>query len=223
MEIPNSIDSSYVITPSELVLLSGEQFAKKVLAGNVKLVHNEVSVSISQLGQAMLAAAFLATEKSGTTKLEKRQKKAMLGLRKVNGLFVVPANASIVWPEYSFESQIYKLAEKVGDKNEVSRIVYTWLGKDSSSPWNEVIHEVKEGLSKRGLLERTEEKKLKVFTSVKHELPADTLTLVEPARVDAVKQLLANCQDSRKEIWDLLVKQLKKAISDRTEQSDSDF
>jgi len=147
----------------------------------------------------------------------------MLGLRKVNGLFVVPANASIVWPESSFESQIYKLAEKVGDKNEVSHIVYTWLGNDSSSPWNSVIHEVKEGLSKRGLLERTEEKKLKVFTSVKHELPADTLTLVEPARVDAVKQLLTNCQDSRNEIWDLLVKQLKKAISDRTEQSDSDF
>jgi hypothetical protein len=86
-----------------------------------------------------------------------------------------------------------------------------------------VIHEVKEGLSKRGLLDRIEEKKLKVFTSVKHELPADTFTMAEQARVDAVKQLLTNCQSSRKEIWGLLVKQLKKAISDRTEQSDSDF
>ena len=223
MEKPNSIDPRFALTPSELVLLSGEQFAKKVLAGNIKLMHSEVSVSIPQLGQAMLSAAFLANEKSGTTKLEKRQKKALLGLRKVNGLFVVPVNAAIVWPEYSFENQIYKLAEKLGDKNEVSNIVYSWLGNDTSSPWNNVILEVKEGLSKRGLLERTEEKKLKVFTSVKHELPADTLTLVEPARVDAIKQLLENYQGSRKEIWDLLVKQLKKAISDRTEQSDSDF
>jgi len=223
MEKPNSIDPSFALTPSELVLLSGEQFANKVLAGNIKLLHSEASVSISQLGQAMLAAAFLANENSGTTKLEIRPKKAMLGLRKVNSLFVVPANAAIVWPEYSFESQIYALAEKLGDKNEVSRIVYTWLGMDTSSPWNNVIHEVKEGLSKRGLLDRTEEKKLKVFTSIKHELPADTLPLVEPARVDAVKQLFTYCQGSRKEIWDLLVKQLKKAISDRTEQSDSDF
>jgi len=223
MEKPYSIDPSYALAPSELVLLSGEQFAKKVLAGNIKLMHSEASVSISQLGQAMLSAAFLSNEKSGSTKLEKRKKKAMLGLRKVNGLFVVPANAAIVWPEYSFESRINGLAEKLGDKNEVSRIVYTWLANDSISPWNNVIHEVKEGLSKRGLLDRTEEKKLKVFTSVKHDLPGDTFTLVEPARVDAVKQLLTNCQGSRKEIWELLVKQLKKAISDRTEQSDSDF
>jgi len=111
----------------------------------------------------------------------------------------------------------------MGDKNEVSRIVYSWLGHDSSSPWNAVIHEVKEGLSSRGLLDRTEEKKLKVFTSVNHELLPDTLGHAEPARVDAVKQLLTSCQNSRKEVWDLLVKQLKKAISDRTEQSDSDF
>ena len=223
MANPKPLDPSFALTPSELVLLSGEQFANKVLAGNTKLLHSEASVSVSQLGQAMLAAAFLANEKSGTTKLEIHQKKALLGLRKVNSLFVVPANAAVVWPEYSFENQIYALAEKRRDKNEVSRIVYTWIGEDSGSPWNAVIHEVKEGLSKRSLLDRTEEKKLKVFTSVKHELPADTLTLADQARVDAVKQLLTNCQGSRKEIWGLLMKQLKKAISDRTEQSDSDF
>jgi len=223
MANPKPLDPSFALTPSELVLLSGEQFANKVLAGNTKLLHSEASVSVSQLGQAMLAAAFLANEKSGTTKLEIHQKKALLGLRKVNSLFVVPANAAVVWPEYSFENQIYALAEKLRDKNEVSRIVYTWIGEDSGSPWNAVIHEVKEGLSKRSLLDRTEEKKLKVFTSVKHELPADTLTLADQARVDAVKQLLTNCQGSRKEIWGLLMKQLKKAISDRTEQSDSDF
>jgi len=223
MANPKPLDPSFALTPSELVLLSGEQFANKVLAGNIKLLHSEASVSVSQLGQAMLAAAFLVNEKSGTTKLEIRQKKAMLGLRKVNSLYVVPANAAVVWPEYSFENQIYALAEKLGDKNEMSRIVYTWLVEDSGSPWNAVIHEVKEGLSKRGLIDRTEQKKLKVFTSVKHELPADTFTLAEQARVDAVKQLLTHCQSSRKEIWGLLVKQLKKAISDRTEQSDSDF
>ena len=223
METTNLFDPSLALTPSELVLLSGEQFAKKVLGGNTKLLHSEASVSVSQLGQAILAAAFLENEKSGATKLDIRQKKALLGLRKVNGLFVIPVNESIVWPENSFENHICKLAEKMGDKNEVSRIVYSWLGHDSSSPWNAVIHEVKEGLSSRGLLDRREEKKLKVFTSVNHELLPDTLGHSKPARIDAVKQLLTNCQRSRKEVWDLLVKQLKKAISDRTEQSDSNF
>ena len=53
------------LSASELVLLNGEKFAKKVMMGNIQLVHSEESVSVAQLGQAMLAAAFLAAESSG--------------------------------------------------------------------------------------------------------------------------------------------------------------
>ena len=62
---------------SELVLLNGEKFAKKVMMGNIQLMHTEESVSYSQLGQAMLAAAVLAAESSGNLQLEARQEKAM--------------------------------------------------------------------------------------------------------------------------------------------------
>ena len=52
-----TIDPSNPLSPSELVLLNGDKFAKKVMLGNVKLMHTDASVSTAQLGLAILAAA----------------------------------------------------------------------------------------------------------------------------------------------------------------------
>jgi redox-regulated HSP33 family molecular chaperone len=219
----NSPDNNSQFAPSELVLLNGEKFAKKVLAGNVQLLHSQEKVSVAQLGQAMLAAAFLANERSGNIRLETRQKKAMLGLRKVTGLQVLPVSVTPAWPEHSFEAQIYSLVEHLGQHNEVNDVVYAWLGQDSGNPWNSVIELVKEGMAERGLLERSEEKKLKIFTSVKHELPQSTANQAAQEPITSIQQLLAENERDRRELWDLLVKEIKKGIKDRTEQSDIDM
>jgi hypothetical protein len=60
---PNQrLDPNYPLAPSELVLLKGDRFAKKAMLGNVQLLHTDASVSVSQLGQAALAAAILACQ-----------------------------------------------------------------------------------------------------------------------------------------------------------------
>jgi hypothetical protein len=223
MAVTNSPDMNSQFAPSELVLLNGEKFAKKVMAGNIQLLHNQEKVSVAQLGQAMLTAAFLASERAGNIRLETRQKKAMLGLRKVTNLYAIPVSATPAWPEHSFEAQIYSLADRLGQHNEVNDIIYAWLGQDSGNPWNSAIELVKEGMAERGLLERTEEKKLKIFTSVKHELPQSTATQAAQEPIASIRQLLVENERDRREVWDLLAKQIKKGIKDRTEKQDMDM
>ncbi len=125
----NTIDPDNFLTPSEVVFLNGEMFAKKVTLGNVQLLHTEEKVSLSQLGQAILTAAILAGEQAGAFRLEVQERKAMLGLRKVRKLFAVPANAREDLPEYSLEATLSDLAVRLKpeDKNDVSTIIYTWL------------------------------------------------------------------------------------------------
>ncbi len=72
----NSIDPDNPLTPSEVVFLNGELFAKKVTLGNVQLLHSEEKVSLNQLGQAILTAAILAGEQAGAFRLEVQERKA---------------------------------------------------------------------------------------------------------------------------------------------------
>ena len=212
------------ISSSELVLLRGDQFAKKVMIGNIKLLHTDASVSISQLGQAILAAAVLAAEAAGNLQLEVRQGKAMFGLRKVKNLYANPTSTPVEWPKYSLEAQLPPIAERFKndqDSHEVSNLIYAWLRQDSSSPWQSAIEMVQSGLAERGLLDTSEETKLKVFTKINYSLPESTASLAAEQPIEPVKQLLANCENDRREIWDLLVKQIKSAIKARTEQDDS--
>ncbi|MES0361974.1 MAG: hypothetical protein ABUK20_13720 [Anaerolineales bacterium] len=212
------------ISSSELVLLRGDQFAKKVMIGNIKLLHTDASVSISQLGQAILAAAVLAAEAAGNLQLEVRQGKAMFGLRKVKNLYANPTPTPVEWPKYSLEAQLPPIAERFKndqDSHEVSDLIYAWLRQDSSSPWQSAIEMVQSGLAERGLLDTSEETKLKVFTKINYSLPESTASMAAEQPIEPVKQLLANCENDRREIWDLLVKQIKSAIKARTEQDDS--
>jgi hypothetical protein len=214
------------LAPSELVYLNGESFAKKVMVGNVKLLHSGNSVSVAQLGQAIMAVAILASEQAGAIRLEVRQKKALLGLRTVNGLYVVPTDFAAAWPAYSLESMVRPLAEQLqADKesNEVTNILYSWLREDTASPWQSSIELLKEGMAARGILTKVEEKKLMVLKVTHYEIPASTTALVSQFSVEPYRQLLEMCENGRPEVWKLLDKQIKEAIRSRTEEADVDY
>jgi hypothetical protein len=224
---PNpNLDPGQPLSPSELVLLNGEKFAKKVMMGNTQLMHREASVSSAQLGQAILACTILALEFSGNLQLEVRQEKALFGLRKVANLYGNPTPKTVEWPEPSLESQLLQVADHLKEKddsNQVTNIIYAWLREDSGAPWQTTIELVKSCMAQRGMLKTVEEKRLKVFTQTRYELPESTKSLANQLPVQPIQQLLSNCESYRKDIWDLLVKQIKKAIKDRTEQRDMDF
>lgn len=214
------------LSPSELVLLNGEKFAKKVMIGNFKLMHTEASVSFSQLAEAMLAAAALSVESSGNLEYEVRSEKAMFGLRKVQALYATPTSKDNPWPEHSLESQLIKIAtrfESEGESSRISDLVYAWLRQDSASPWQSSIEMVQAGLAERGLLEATESTKLKVFTTTSYSLPESTTALASQSPIEPVQNLLSTTEKNNKDFWELLIKEIKRAIKQRTEQDDVDF
>ena len=79
---------------------------------------------------------------------------------------------------------------------------------------------VKSGLAERGLLEKTEQTKLRILTVVNYSLPESTASMATQLPIEPVKQLLENCESYRQDIWILIIKEIKKAIKDRTEQDD---
>jgi len=221
-----TLDPANPLSPSELVLLNGDQFAKKVMLGNIQLMHIEASVSVSQLGETILAAAVLAVDSIGNLQLDIRSEKAMLGLRKVKSLYGKPTFTPNDWPDYSLEAQLVQIAERLdreGESAKISDLVYIWLRQDASSPWQSTIEMVQAGLAERGLLETSETTKLKVFTTVNYSLPRTTVALAEQYSIEPVREMLTNCEKNQKEIWELLKKENKKAIKQRTEQDDMDM
>lgn len=224
MSTTATIQPGAPLAPSEIVLLNGEQFATKARTGNVDLLHTEASVSAEQLAQAMLAAAILANAQAGAIRLDVREKKALLGFRKVSRLYAVPDQASASWPAGCLESEVRPLSEQLlagGDNNEVSSVLVAWLKADSSNPWQSAIELVKAGLASRYLLDTIEEKRLKVFTTTRYELPDSTATLIAQQPIEPIQQLLQACQDNEPEMWKLLQNEIKSAIKARTEQVDS--
>ena len=217
--------STTTLSPSELVLLKGEQFAKKSFSGNIKLLHTDNKVSAKEISQVILMAALLANEQTGSVRLEVGQKKALLGLCKVNTLYIAPGDTTVSWPDNSLEAEIPKLAKQLladKERNEVSTIFYTWLGKDSVNPWQSVVEMVKEGMASRGYLEIIEQKRLKFFTLTHYDLPESTYSLADQQSAEPVKELLTMCERTRPEVWKFLVKHINTTISQRTIRNNTD-
>jgi len=221
----NTVDPSNPLTPSEMVFLNGELFAKKVMLGNVDLLHSDEKVSIAQLGEAILATAMLACEQAGAIRLEVRERKGMLGLRKVRELFAVPTTPRENLPENSLEAVFYDLAVNLApqNKNDIYTMLYVWLRQDATAPWNTVMDLMKAGMAERGMLDATQEKKLKIFTVTHYAYPEQTARLVKGQSAGPVKAMLENCERTRPEVWKMLEDAIKKAIRARTESSDNDF
>lgn len=221
----NTIDPNNPLTPSEVVFLNGEQFAEKVKLGNVDLIHSDQKVSLAQLGGAILVTAILACEQAGAFRLEVRERKATLGLRKVRELFAVPGKPRENLPEHSLEATFAELAIYLEqkNKNDIYTMLYTWLRQDAMSPWNTALELVKAGMALRGLLDATEEKKLKLFKVTRYSLPEQTARLVKGQSVGPVKALLGNCERARPDVWKELESAIKKAIAARTESSNTDL
>lgn len=102
-------------------------------------------------------------------------------------------------------------------------MVYTWLRRDATSPWNTALELIQAGMARRGLLEATQEKKLKVFTVTRYSLPERTLRLARGQSVGAVKAMLDNFERTRPEAWKELEAEIKKAITARTESGSTDL
>ncbi len=214
------------LTPSELVYLNGEKFAPKGgIFNKTRLVHLDFEVSSAPLAQALFAAAFLTLEQQGTLRLEIRQKKTLFGLASARALYADSVGPAAAWPQDTIETALariaYNLAMNKG-QNEVSNVVYAWLGQDSTVPVEEVFNWVKAGLAARGLLDARVQTHLKIFKSTVYACPPQTLALAAGQPLQLVQQLFGWCQQSRPEVWKMLNSQISSGIEARREKTDTD-
>lgn len=215
------------LTPSELVFLNGERFAQKVRLGNTKLLHNDQDVGRVQLVVAILRAALFTQEQYRTLRLEVRKKKVLLGLTSTDTLYADPVGPAAAWPEGTVEAEFPPLAHSLYQskgQNEVSNIIYAWLGHDVSSPYELVLEKIKWGLVKRGLLEVQEERKLKIFISRKFICPTPTVRLAAAQPLQPVLDLFNFYSQSRPDVWKESEDSIRKGVGARQEKdNDTDF
>lgn len=219
------MENSLILTASEQVFLQGEKFAEKGgMLNKYKLMHTDEQVSLSDLVTKVIAAAFLASEKAGAIRLEVRKKKALLGLAKITSIYAEPLT-DVDFPSGSLEAKFSNLAvqyQLMKGTNEIWMLVYAWLRMDVASPWARAAELIQAGMGERQLVDVITEKKLKIFTSTRYELPESTRSLAAAAPVHTVQQLFADCQTNRPEVWELLVKQIKQGVDKRKEVDTSD-
>ncbi len=214
------------LTPSEQVLLHGEQFGKAegmsmTPSSNVPLPHTDARVSARQLVLAMIPAALLAAESRGALRLELRERKALFGLMKKHEVVVVPAGAA-EWPEGTVEAGLRDAAArpaKDGRPRTVKEIV-TEMVPESTEPWGVLATGAMAAMAERGLVDRGTEKTLKVFTRA-------TWTLNDAGRaaraahpVEPLKAMLAEAERARPELWKKLQEEVTAAMVWRTESRD---
>ncbi len=126
-------------------------------------------------------------------------------------------------PEHSLEASFFDLAAELApqNKNDMYTMFYIWLRRDVATPWSTIIERLKTSMAERGMLDATEEKKLKIFTVTRYAFPERTARLVKGQLAETVKALLNNCERTRPEVWELLEAGIKKAIKARTEFTDN--
>jgi len=212
------------LTPSEVVCLNGSQFAPKGGFGDrYQLLGEDLEVSKKQLGVQIYAAAFASNMESGSVRLDVREKRTMLGMRTVRQVFVEAGQPAVSWPPQTLEAAIGPLAQQLRTNrasHEVKAVVSAFLREDATDPWSKAIDLIREGLAHRGLLERWEEKKLKIFTVVKFSLAPETAALAA-AQVDGTRTWLAGFQQSHPDLWTLLTADIAVGINSRTTRADT--
>lgn len=151
---------------------------------------------------------------------EVREEKKLLGLRKVQKLFLEPGGRSGTWPNGSLESTFSLMVrQRAGlGKNDIRNLLYEWLGEDSGVPWRAVVEKLESAMASRGLLGALEEKKLKLFSVTRYSLPDSTAALKNEEGLQSVRRQIEEGRTRWPDVFELLEKQLNKAIRARTDQ-----
>jgi hypothetical protein len=207
------------ISPSELVLLRGRDFAGKAVLGNVALPDGE-KVAADALGKALLETAVLADEAAGFLRLEPREKKRFLGLGKTRVLFATPGPRAASWPEGSLESRVASVVRRSPQASEVEDVLWAAIGQDARAPWAFVADLAKHGLATRRLLEVEEKRTLKVLRTLEYRLPEPTRALAEATDPQPIRAALDALSRERPEVARLLDHAVAAAIRRRTEETD---
>ena len=215
-----------VFTPSEVVILNGEHFAPSASVFNkYEVLASGQGVNANKLAVAAWSAALLANEQYGLIRLTPSVNSTLFGLVKTPTLLVEPTGVQPGWPAGTLEADLLQVASRLQTtrQNNLHMIVYSWLGSDYGAPFQMVIKEIgaRAGATRPDAGDGRP-KPLGIFKYKKLVLPDSTRPLIAGQSIAPVQQMLQQCEQFRPDVWKVMQKNIDKAISQRTEQTDSD-
>ncbi len=200
--------ASVALAPSEVVLLRGEQFAGETgpESGRVQLPSGS-RVNAQELATAAIAAAILASERSGGTRIETRTIYTQSWFHR-KGVWFSAGEKSITWPEESYEA-IFALQPGHG-----CSVFGLGLGKAeyTGNGWLSVVHLGFAGLVARGLLEAQEAADSADQVRWTYRMLPPLAEALAGQPVDQPKALLTDCELGRPKLWKMLVYDIGKRI-----------
>jgi len=194
-------------TPSELLVLNRGPFVDAPVVDGIAVPPTDTRLSTDMPLESILAVAFLANEHVGSIQLKLIRKK-LAGLIPTTVLVAVPADVAIRWPQLSLESKVHLFAELSKDgfrSNQVSAIIFDWLGKNWSDPGQAALGLIKDGLASRKLMKKVKRKRLGLFATSRYEMTNTTARLLARQNMEPIYQLLDECQETRPGVWETLL------------------
>lgn len=225
MQASITAPATEILTPSEVVLVNGDQFAKPEKNG-FPLPRGEVKVDPDPLAMAALEAALLANERAGAITLEMGIEKKLFGLLKSKVVRVGMGAAAPQWPPLSYEWRIYDKLKQAGPEGTtVKQLVIDLFPADDDHPWVEVLQQIALALRGRSLADEQsrETKALGIFKtkSTVSVLNAAGAALADRHPVAPVQELLASCKRDRPEAWSIIDSSVRAALNYRKESTDA--
>jgi hypothetical protein len=204
-------------TPSELILLNGDQFAPEAESNGHQLLCSDGMVNGHYLSVMMMAGAILANEEENALTVEVKQQKKFLSLSSSQQVMIRPVGQSPNWNGYTLESAILyssgQLFAVQGDYS-VRNVVYTFLLEDRKQPWQKVIEFVEWGLATSNWLMPVEGDAAKAFQTP-FICPDKVQELAFAQPLGPIKQIFSSCKKNTPELWKLLLAEIDQAFKDR--------
>jgi hypothetical protein len=208
---PGSFLTSLPISPSEIVLLNGDQFAPELVGGAFQLVLQVPTtgklVDAVQLTKMMLSAMVLCTAKAGASYLQTAPA-PRLSMRDER-IFVSSGPATVSWPQGSLEDRFCAMLRRDATAPLSTLICELWDRMFSSNIAASYAHGrtlVLQGLAARNLIKATANfSSCQVLQSLT-EIPADQST--EP-----LKALFTRVSSERQSLWVALQGDIQAAMS----------
>jgi len=212
------------LSPSELLYLRADNFVASAGAFNSeKVMGTEVKVKGPELAKLIFATAFAALQQAGHVRLQTGNRKALLGLRSPDTIFLVPTGLPGQWPEGSYEDKFLAMAQSLApsEKNTVDQLVYQAMENDNTLPWQQVFIPLRRSLGQRGVL-GTEEKKTLMLKTKHYALSPEARSAIAAMDISGIQNTLSTIRSAQPEVWETLNKEIKIGIDRRQEASDND-
>jgi hypothetical protein len=205
---------------SDIVYLFGGSFAKKARLGGAQLVYGGQKVSLSDLGDKLLLAAFADLASKGYVGLETVHEKKL-------GVFTsrdvaVTRLSSPGEPLHGLEAAIWDNISGDPKSDRVRPIISRITGGTTPNPWNDLVGVAKNGLVEQGYL-NIDKEELRFRPDKLHWSANESLILPLEGRADEVKAVLSSLEARDRDLYKQLVESVQKGIKAMVESSDSDF